>query len=152
MLDPFLAWLLDAGLGPAAVALPVTFAGGRVAGVAGRWFRRAGKTDELSRLVKAATGTSVSLTRDEFDAVRKLLEDPQTWGTAGGGTAEDLAARIASCLPPREGRTYEDSLAAALAIARGLLEFAVADLEPGRFQQPPAGPSGAHGGRPCERF
>ena len=34
--------------------------------------------DDLSRLVSAATGTSVDLTQAEFDAVRKLLEDQQT--------------------------------------------------------------------------
>ncbi len=135
--DPDAGNLATAALvaGPAVVALPVTFAGGRLAGVAGRWFQRAGRTDELSRLVKAATGTTVSLAPAEFDAVRKLLEDPQTWLAAGRGTVGDLAARIESCLPPREGRTDEDSRAAALAIARGLLEFAVADLEPGQFQQ-----------------
>ena len=37
----------------------------------------------------AATGTSVDLTQAEFDAVRKLLEDQQTWrlppGPAGRG-------------------------------------------------------------------
>ena len=54
---------------------------------------------------------------------------------AGRGTVEDLADRIASCLPPRDGRTAEDSHAAALTIARGLLEFAVADLDPKLFQQ-----------------
>ena len=54
---------------------------------------------------------------------------------AGRGTVEDLATRIADCLPPRDGRTAGDSHAAALTIARGLLEFAVADLEPKLFQQ-----------------
>ena len=53
----------------------------------------------------------------------------------GRGTVEDLATRIADCLPPRDGRTTEDSHAAALTIARGLLEFAVADLDPKLFQQ-----------------
>jgi hypothetical protein len=85
--------------------------------------------------VRAATGTSVDLTRAEFDAVRHLLEDPQTWRVLGQGTVEDLATRIAACLPPRDGRTAEDSHAAALTIARGLLEFAVADLDPKLFQQ-----------------
>ena len=54
---------------------------------------------------------------------------------AGRGTVEDLATRIADCLPPRDGRTADDSHAAALTIARGLLEFAVADLDPKLFQQ-----------------
>jgi hypothetical protein len=67
--------------------------------------------------------------------VRKLLEDQQTWSVAGRGTVEDLADRIAGCLPPRDGRTADDSHAAALTIARGLLEFAVADLDPRLFQR-----------------
>ena len=58
---------------------------------------------------------------------------PGAW--LGRGTVEDLATRIAACLPPRDGRTAEDSHAAALTIARGLLEFAVADLDPKLFQQ-----------------
>ena len=60
---------------------------------------------------------------------------PETWSALGHGTVEDLAHRIADCLPPRDGRTAEDSHAAALTIARGLLEFAVADLDPKVFQQ-----------------
>ena len=128
-------WLIGAGLGPAAVAVPVNWAGAALADVAQRWFRRLRRTDDLSRLVRAATSTSVGLTQAEFDAVRRLLEDQQTWALAGRGTVEDLAHRIASCLPPRDGRTGEDSHAAALTIARGLLEFAVADLDPKVFQQ-----------------
>jgi len=85
--------------------------------------------------VRAATGTSVDLTQAEFDAVRKMLQDPQTWSLAGRGTVEDLAAAIASCLPPRDGRTAEVSHKGAMTIARGLLEFAVADLDPKLFQQ-----------------
>ena len=85
--------------------------------------------------MRAATGTSVDLTKPEFDVLRKLLEDQQTWNVAGRGTVEDLATRIADCLPPRDGRTAEDSHAAALTIARGLIEFAVADLDPKLFQQ-----------------
>ena len=130
-----LAWLLGAGLGPAAVALPVNWAADALAGAAQRWFKRLRRTDDLSRLVRAATGTSVDLTHAEFDAVRKLLEDQQTWTMLGRGTVEDLADRIADCLPPRDGRTVEDAHAAALTIARGLIEFAVADLDPKLFQQ-----------------
>ncbi len=131
-----LAWLLGAGLGPAAVAVPVNWAADALAGAAQRWFKRLRRTDALSRLVWAATGTSVYLTHAEFGAVRKLLEDQQTWSTVvGRGTVEDLADRIADCLPPCDGRATEDSHAAALAIARGLLEFAVADLDPKLFQQ-----------------
>jgi hypothetical protein len=130
-----LAWLLGAALGPAAAALPVNWAADALATIARQWFRRLRHTDDLSRIVKGATGTSVELTGAEFKAVRKLLEDPHTWEEAGQGTVAGLADRIASCLPPRAGRTLEDSRAAALTIARGLLEFAVADLDPAMFQQ-----------------
>ena len=131
-----LAWLLEAGLGPAAVAVPVNWAADGLAGVAQRWFKRLRRTDDLSRLVRAATGISVDLTSAEFDAVRNLLKDQQIWSTMiGRGTFDDLATRIADCLPPGDGRTAEDSQAAALTIARGLLEFAVADLDPDLFQQ-----------------
>jgi len=130
-----LAWLLGAAIGPAAVGLPVNWAADTVAGAAQRWFRRCRRTDDLSRLVRAATGTPVDLTRAEFSAVRRLLEDQQTWSVAGRGTVDELATRIASCLRPRDDRTSEHAAAAAMAIARGLLEFAVADLEPAWFQQ-----------------
>ena len=146
-----LAWLLGAGLGPAAVAVPVNWAADALAGAAQRWFKRLRRTDDLSRLVRAATGTSVDLTQAEFDAVRKLLEDQQTWSLAGRGTVEDLATRIAACLPPRDGRTAEDSHAAALTIARGLLEFAVADLDPKLFQQVLMARLAADGDRPGKR-
>ena len=129
------SWLIGAGLGPAAIAVPVNWAADALAGTAQRWFKRLRRTDDLSRLVRAATGTSVDLTQAEFDAVRKLLEDQQTWSVAGRGTVEDLATRIADCLPPRDGRTAEDAHAAALTIARGLIEFAAADLDPKLFQQ-----------------
>jgi uncharacterized protein (UPF0335 family) len=130
-----LPWLIGAGVGPALVAVPVNWAADTLAGAAQRWFRRLRRTDDLSRLVRAATGTSVDLDRAEFAAVRQVLEDTQTWRQLGQGTVEDLATRIASCLPSREGRTVEDSNEAALTIARGLLEFAVSDLEPKLFQQ-----------------
>jgi hypothetical protein len=129
------AWLIGAGIGPAAVAVPVNWAAEALAGAAHRWFRRLRRSDDLSRLVSAASGLSADLNHDEFGAVRRLLEDERTWSIAGRGTVEDLAIRIASCLPPRDGRTREDSYAAALVIARGLLEFAVADLDPKLFQQ-----------------
>ena len=129
------SWLLGAGLGPAAVVVPVNWAADALAGAAQCWFKRLRRTDDLSRLVRAATGTSVDLTQAESDELRKLLEDQQTWNVAGRGTVEDLATRIADCLPPRDGRTADDAHAAALTIARGLLEFAVADLDPKLFQQ-----------------
>jgi hypothetical protein len=130
-----LQWLAVSGIGPAVVALPVNWTADALAGVAQHWFRRLRRSDDLSRIVKAATGTSVSLDRAEFAEVRRLLEDEQTWRLLRHGTVEDLAARIASSLRPRDGLTSEDANAAALAIARGLLEFAVADLEPKVFQQ-----------------
>ena len=128
-------WLIGGGVGPALVGLPVTWAGGALASAAQRWFRRLRRTDDLSRLVKAASGTSADLTDAEFEAVRRLLEDQQTWVLAAQGTLEDVAARIGSCLLPRDGRTAEDSLVAARTIARGVLEFAVADLDPKLFQE-----------------
>jgi len=133
--DPFVTWLIAGGLGPALVGIPVDLAGNAGAGAAQRLFRRLRRTDDLSRLVKAASATAVDLTKDEFSAVRHLLEDPETWRALGHGTVEDLADRIGLCLPPRAGRTAEDSHVAALIIARGLLELAVADLDPGLFQK-----------------
>jgi len=130
-----LEWLLGAAIGPAAIALPVNWAADSLAKAAQRWFRRLRHTDDLSRLVKAATGTSAELTRAEFDAIRSLLEDQKTWTVLGHGTVEDLATGIAACLSPLDGRTAEEAHAVALAIARGLIEFAVADLDPGLFQQ-----------------
>ncbi|MGH3222927.1 MAG: NACHT domain-containing protein, partial [Streptosporangiaceae bacterium] len=130
-----LAWLIEGGVGPALVALPVNWTGAEVANVARRWFRRLRRTDDLSRLVRAATGSSIQLTDSEFSAMRRLLEDEQTWSLTGRGTIENLATRIMSCLPPRDDRTGEDSLIVARTIARGLIEFAVADLEPKLFQQ-----------------
>lgn len=128
-------WLIGAGIGPAAVGLPVTMAGDALAGAALRWFQRVRHTDDLSRLVRAATGNSVELSRSEFNDVRKLLQDPETWRSLGQGTEADLAARILPWLPARDSRTVADSQAAADTIAHGLLEFAIADLEPKLFQK-----------------
>jgi predicted lipoprotein with Yx(FWY)xxD motif len=130
-----LAWLLRAAVGPATVTLPIGWTADVLADAARRWFRRFRQIDDLCRLVQLATGTSIDLTRDEFDAVRRLLTDQQTWVKLGKGPVEDLATWIADFLPPRDGRTADDSHAAALVIARGLLEFAVADLEPKAFQK-----------------
>jgi hypothetical protein len=130
-----LTWLIGSGVGPALVGVPVSWAADALADAARRWFRRFRRSDDLSHLVRAATGTSTDLSRAEFDAVRRLLESQQTWDLAGRGTVEDLAASIAACLPARDGRSAEDSLGAARSIARGLLEFAVADLDPKIFQQ-----------------
>jgi hypothetical protein len=130
-----LSWLLAAALGPAGVALPVDWAAGEVADAARRWFRRLRHTDDLSRLVRAAAGTSAGLSKDEFGAVRGLLEDPRTWRLLGTGTVDELIDRIAACLPSRTERTSEQGRTVAAVIARGLLEFAVADLEPANFQR-----------------
>ena len=128
---PFLAWLIQGGVGPALVALPVNWAGTDLAGAARRWFRRLGKSDGLSRIVRAAAG-GLDLSDAEFAAIRRLLEKESTWVEVGRGTVEDLAALIASCLP---GRAGQGSLAGGRAIAGGLLEFAVRDLEPEWFRQ-----------------
>ena len=130
-----LAWLLGATVGPATVTLPVGWTADVLADAAQRWFRRFRQTDDLCRLVHAATGTSVDLTRDEVDAVRRLIADQQTWVKLGKRPVEDLATWIAAFLPPRDGRTADDSNEAALVITRGLLEYAVADLEPKTFQK-----------------
>ena len=135
MSDAFAAWLIAGGVGPALASIPVNVAADAGIGAAQRLFRRLRRADDLSRLVKAATGTAVDLTKDEFEAVRHLLGDSATWQALGRGTDEDLVHLIATCLPPRAGRTSEDSRAAALVIARGLLEFAVADVDRELFQQ-----------------
>ena len=89
--------------------------------------------------MKAAAGTSMDLNDAEFKALRKLLEKEQTWGLLAGGKlnekVHELTVRIAECLPPRGDRTAQDARAAAGAIARGLLEFAVFDLQPEIFHR-----------------
>ena len=97
-----------------------------------RWFRRLRHRDGLSRIVRAATGGEVVLSDAEFSAIRRLLEDERTWELVGGGPVENLAERIASCMPRRNG---DEALAAGRAVASGVLEFAVADLEPEWFQR-----------------
>jgi hypothetical protein len=127
-----LTWLIQGAVGPAAVGLPVTWAATDLAGAAKRWFRRLRRSDGLSRVVLAASRDSTKLSDAEFAAVRLLLEQEETWVLAGRGLVEDLAIRIASCMPDRGG---EGALAAGRAIAGGLLEFAVLDLEPEWFQR-----------------
>lgn len=129
---PFLTWLIQGAVGPAIFGLPATWAATELAGAAGRWLRRLRRSDGLSRIVRAAAGADAVLSDDEFAAVRTLLEDDATWAVAVQGTAEDLAARIASCLP---GRAGEGALAAGRAIAGGLFEFAAGELEPEWFQR-----------------
>jgi hypothetical protein len=124
---PFLTWLIQGAAGPALFGLPVTWAATDLAGAAGKWFRRLRRSDGLSRIIVAAAGSEVGLSGAEFAAVRGLLVQESTWPAVGRGTVEDLSVRIASCL---RDRTDEDALAAGRAIAAGLLEFAVGDLEP----------------------
>jgi hypothetical protein len=129
---PLLTWMVQGAVGPALVGLPGTWAEADLAGAANRWFRRLRRSDGLSRIVRAAAGSGVDLSDAEFVGVRRLLEQESTWVQLGSGPVEDIAARIASCLP---GRADGASLAAGRAIAAGLLEFTVRDLEPELFQQ-----------------
>src|SRR5262249_8290912 len=73
----------------------------------------------------------VRLSGAEFANVQRLLEQESTWVLLGSGPVEDIAVWVASCLP---GRGEGASLAAGRAIAAGLLEFTVRDLEPEWFQ------------------
>ena len=69
----FFEWLIQGAVGPAAVSLPVNWLAAELSNAAKGWFRRLRRADDLSRLVKAATPTSVSLTPAEFDVLRQLL-------------------------------------------------------------------------------
>jgi len=135
----FVSWLVTGAVGPALVALPVNLVADKLAAAAVRWFKRLKQTDDLSRLVKAAAGISVQLSRAEIRALRQLLEEEQTWRLLAAGKLneklQELIGQIAACLPVREGRITEDVREAASAIARGLLEFMVFDLQPEVFQK-----------------
>jgi tetratricopeptide (TPR) repeat protein len=135
----FVSWLVTGAVGPALVALPVNLAADKLSAAAVRWLKRLRQTDDLSRLVKAATGTSVQLSRDEVRELRTLLESEQTWRLLASGRLREklleLTAKVAGCLPPRDGRTTEDAREAASVIARGLVEFAVFELQPETFQR-----------------
>jgi hypothetical protein len=134
----FVTWLTQAGLGPAAVALPVNLVADKLAKEAVAWFKRVRQTDDLSRLVKAASGSSVDLSRDEIKALRDLLGEEETWrllATTDELKVAELTSQIAARLPARDGRTADDSLETAGVIARGLMEFAVSRLAPDVFQQ-----------------
>ena len=111
------------------VALPVNWTAGALANAANRWFQRVRRTDDLSRLVSAATAASVTLSDQQFQAVRRLLEDKRTWATISRGTAQDLASEISTCLQ-QYGCSSNDADSTGVIVARGLLEFTVADLEP----------------------
>ena len=128
------SWLAWGAIGPAAAVLPVNWAADKLATAAVSWFKRLRQADDLSRLVKAADNT-VQLSRAEVKAVRKLLEDENTWRQLGGREVAQLSNRIADCLAPHDGRTVKDSREAAEIIARGLLEFAISDLDPDTFQK-----------------
>jgi hypothetical protein len=133
-LDPALVnWLVTGAFGPALAALPVNWSAGQLGGLASRWLDRIRHEDGLSRLILAAD-PPVRLTRSDLAAVRRLLKDPQTWQLMGGGTVEDLAIRIGACLPGVED-AGGDRMIAGRAIARGLVEFAVFNLEPELFQR-----------------
>ena len=129
---PLLTWLIQGAVGPALVGLPVTWAATDLAGAAKRWFRRLRHSDGLSRIVRAAAGSDIDLSDAELVAVQRLVERESTWALVGRGTVEDLAIWIASCLPNRSAGA---SITAGRAIAAGLLEFAIRDLEPEWFQR-----------------
>jgi hypothetical protein len=132
--DPALAsWLITGALGPALVALPVNWSAERLAGLARRWLDRIRREDGLSRLVLAADPL-VCLTGSELAAVRRLLEEPGTWRLIGGGTVEELAGMISKCLLEAQDAEGDPAMAGR-AIARGLVEFAVFNLEPELFQR-----------------
>lgn len=130
-MQEFLTWLAQDALGPALFGLPVTAGVADLAGTARRWFRHLQRSDGLSRIV-VAVGGEARLSRAEFATVRRLLEQDETWVLAGRGTVEDLAGCIASCLVERGA---DGALAAGRAIAAGVLDFAVRDLEPEYFRQ-----------------
>jgi len=135
----FISWLATGAVGPALVALPVNLAAEKLAAAAVRWFRRFRQSDDLSRLVKAAADASDRLTRNEIKDLRRLLEKEDTWRVLATGALDEklqeLTDQIAECLPPRNDRTVKGSRAAAETVVRGLLEFAVYDLQPEVFQK-----------------
>jgi hypothetical protein len=129
---PLLTWLIQGAVGPALVGLPVTWAATDLTGAARNWIRRMRRSDGLSRIVQAAAAGAAGLSGPEFAAIRRLLEQESTWIEVGRGTVEQLADMIASCLPERP---RPEALATGRAMAAGLLEFAVRDLEPEWFQR-----------------
>ena len=129
------AWLAWGAVGPAAAAIPVAWAAEKLADAAVRWFQRLRKTDDLSRMVEKATDSAINLSNAEFKDLRELLEKQETWRLLAGHQVSELSEQIAARLPARDGRTTEDSTKAAWAIAHGLLEFAVFELDPENFQK-----------------
>ena len=131
-MDALLTWLIQGAIGPALVGLPFSWAATDLTRVARDWFRRLRRSDALSLIVMASANDQVPLQDDEFTAIRRLLEREDTWLDVGRGTVEDLARKIAACLrDPADGR----SVIAGRAIAAGLMEFAVYDLQPQQFRQ-----------------
>jgi hypothetical protein len=128
--EPFLIWLMQGALGPALFGLPATLAGTDLVSATRQWFKRLRRSDGLSRIVRAAGGCDLS--GAEFMAVRRLLEQNSTWVEVACGRVEDLATMIASCLQRRAG---DAAVVAGRAIACGLLEFTVRNLEPEWLQQ-----------------
>jgi NACHT domain-containing protein len=132
--DPALVeWLVTGALGPALAALPVNWSAAKLGRLARRWLDRLRHVDGLSRLL-AAAGVPGEFTNREFSALRKLLEEPRTWLLIGDGSVEDLAAAIGACWPDAAGSGPDRQLAGRV-IAKGLLEFAVSELEPELFQR-----------------
>ncbi len=117
----------------------MNLAASKLSSAAVHWFKRLKQTDDLSRLVRAASGTSIHLSHNEVSRLRSLLTREQTWQLLAGGRLDEklqeLTGQIAGCLPPRKGWAAEQAREAAEAIARGLLEFAVYDLQPDIFQK-----------------
>ena len=73
----------------------------------------------------------VELSAAEFAAIRHLLEEESTWSEVDGyGRGSRRSDRVSLT-----GRPAGSALAAGRAIAAGLLEFAVYDLEPELFGQ-----------------
>ncbi|WP_300603427.1 NACHT domain-containing protein [Trebonia sp.] len=128
----FVNWLITGALGPALVGLPVSWSAGKLGRLARGWLDRIRREDGLSRLVLAADPL-VKLGGRELAAVRHLLEDPHTWQMIAGGPVGDLTAAITQCLA--DVIPEQDAIDAARVIARGLLEFAVSDVEPEVFQR-----------------
>ncbi len=130
------SWLAWGAVGPAAVAIPMNWTAEKLADAAVGWFKRIRKIDDLSCMIKAASGVLVDLNAAEFKNLRKLLEKQETWTSLAQCNVSDLAGKIATCLPARVGgRNEEGSRKSAEAIACGLLEFAVFKLEPETFQK-----------------
>lgn len=130
-----IAGLIENLIDPALAAVPVNYAADALAHAAGSWFDRFRESDDLSRVARAAAGKDVSLSRSELRSIRKLLEDPGTWRAVGRSDVGELVTQIASRLALHGERASEEARDTAAVIASGLLEGALAELDPKRFQQ-----------------